>query len=99
MLDARDLVRGWTSSADVGTTKPEPDLVTAAVEKAGGGEAVMVGDSVWDVESARRVEVETVGVLTGGYSEAELRAAGAVAVFQSLHELREGLDATPLAGA
>jgi HAD superfamily hydrolase (TIGR01549 family) len=48
LLDARELADDWTTSADVEATKPEPDLVQAAVEKAGGGEAVMVGDSTWD---------------------------------------------------
>ncbi len=53
LLDARDLVDGWTTAADVERTKPHPDLVHAALEKAGGeGPAVMVGDSTWDVKAA-----------------------------------------------
>ena len=97
LLDARDLAEGWTTSADVEATKPEPDLVKAAVEKAGGGDAVMVGDSIWDVEAAKRAGLETVAVLTGGFSEAELRDAGASWVFESIDALRAGLDETPLA--
>ena len=54
LLDARELVDAWTDSSDVEATKPEPDLVHAAIEKAGGGEAVMVGDSTWDCEAAGR---------------------------------------------
>jgi HAD superfamily hydrolase (TIGR01549 family) len=96
LLDARELADGWTTSADVEATKPEPDLVQAAVEKAGGGDAVMVGDTTWDCEAAGRAGVETVAVLTGGFSEAELRDAGAVAVYQSIQDLRESLDETPL---
>jgi HAD superfamily hydrolase (TIGR01549 family) len=96
LLDARELADGWTTSADVEATKPEPDLVKAAVEKAGGGDAVMVGDTTWDCEAAGRAGVKTVAVLTGGFSEAELREAGAVAVYQSIEDLREGLDETPL---
>jgi HAD superfamily hydrolase (TIGR01549 family) len=99
LLDARELADGWTTSADVEATKPEPDLVTAAVEKAGGGDAVMVGDTTWDCEAAGRAGVPTVAVLTGGFSEAELREAGAVAVFQSIEELRGALDETPLAAS
>jgi HAD superfamily hydrolase (TIGR01509 family) len=105
MLDARELVQGWTAAADVDKTKPEPDLVLAGMEKAGkagkagGGEAVMVGDSTWDIESARRAGIPTIAVLTGGYSAAELQDAGAVAVFESLVALCEGLDRTPLGGA
>ena len=95
-LEARELADGWTTSADVDATKPEPDLVKAAVEKAGGGEAVMVGDSTFDCEAARRAGLETVAVLTGGFSEQELQEAGAIAVFSSIDELRESLGETPL---
>ena len=96
LLDARELVDGWTDSGDVERTKPEPDLVRAASEKAGGGPAVMVGDSTWDCEAAKRAGLETISVLTGGFSEQELRDAGAACVFGSLDELREGLAGTPL---
>jgi HAD superfamily hydrolase (TIGR01509 family) len=97
LLGARELADGWTTSADVEATKPHPDLVVAAVEKAGGGGAVMVGDTPWDCESARGAGVPTVCVLTGGFSEQELRDAGAVAVFESIAQLAERLDETPLA--
>ena len=96
LLDARAHVSGWTSSADVERTKPEPDLVEAALEKAGTRQAVMVGDSVWDVEAAKRAGIATVAVLTGGYSADELHEAGAVEVFESIGDLRrrpEALDA------
>jgi len=96
LLDARELTKDWTDSGDVEKTKPEPDLVAAAVEKAGGGPAVMIGDSTWDCEAAGRAGLETVAVLTGGFSEAELREAGATCVFESLTELRKNLDRTPL---
>jgi HAD superfamily hydrolase (TIGR01549 family) len=99
LLDARELADDWTTSADVEATKPEPDLVVAAVEKAGGGEAVMVGDSTWDCEAAKRAGLETLAVLTGGFSKAELREAGALAVYSSITDLRESLDETPLAAS
>jgi HAD superfamily hydrolase (TIGR01549 family) len=88
LLEARELVDGWTTSADVEATKPEPDLVHAALEKAGEGQSVMVGDSVWDVEAAKRAGLPTLAVLTGGFSEAELREAGALQVVESIDELR-----------
>jgi phosphoglycolate phosphatase-like HAD superfamily hydrolase len=97
LLDARDLVEAWTTSADVERTKPDPDLVHTAMDKVGGGEAVLVGDSTWDCEAAARAEVPTLAVLTGGFSDQELREAGATAVFESLAELCEQLDETPLA--
>ena len=96
MLGAREITDGWTSSADVENTKPEPDLVLAAVEKAGGGESVMVGDSTWDCRAAGRAGLQTVAVLTGGFSEAELRTAGASHVFRTLPELLENIGDTPL---
>ncbi|MBA2428998.1 MAG: HAD family hydrolase [Thermoleophilaceae bacterium] len=96
LLDARELVDGWTSSADVEATKPAPDVVGVALEKVGGGEAVLVGDSVYDCESATRAGVEALGVVTGGFGESELREAGAVAVFDSLEDLQRELDGTPL---
>ena len=70
------------------STKPEPDLVAAAVEKAGGGPAVMVGDSTWDCEAAKRAGVPTIAVLTGGFSERELREAGAACVFETSRAAR-----------
>jgi HAD superfamily hydrolase (TIGR01509 family) len=97
LLDVRDHADGWTDSGDVEHTKPEPDLVHAAIEKAGGGPAVLVGDSTWDCEAAARAGIETVAVLTGGFSEAELREAGAAHVFGSLGELRAGIRSTSLA--
>jgi HAD superfamily hydrolase (TIGR01549 family) len=97
LLDARDLVEAWTTSADVERTKPDPDLVVVAMDKVGGSEAVLVGDSTWDCEAAARAEVPSVAVLTGGFSEQELREAGAGTVFESLAELCERLDQTPLA--
>ncbi len=96
MLDARDLVDGWTTSADVDATKPAPDLIEAGLEKAGTRDAVMVGDSTWDVLAAERAGIGTVAVLTGGFSVEELREAGAIAVFESVAELRKRLDETPL---
>jgi len=95
LLDARELADGWTTSADVEATKPEPDLVKAAIEKAGGGDAVMVGDTTWDVEAAKRAGVPAITVLTGGFSEAELRDAGAGWTFESIQALREQLGETP----
>jgi HAD superfamily hydrolase (TIGR01509 family) len=89
LLDARDLVDGWTTSADVEATKPEPDLVNAALEKAGNDKpSVMVGDSVWDVEAAKRAGIPTLAVLTGGFSEEELREAGAAQVVEAINDLR-----------
>jgi HAD superfamily hydrolase (TIGR01549 family) len=94
LLNVRGAVDGWTSSADVEATKPEPDLVQAALAKADGAGAVMIGDSTWDCESARRAGVDTIAVLTGGFSEQELKEAGAVLVVESVQELSRALPAS-----
>jgi HAD superfamily hydrolase (TIGR01509 family) len=98
LLDARELADSWTTSGDVEQTKPNPDLVLAALAKldADGDEAVMVGDSTWDCRAAKAAGVETLSVLTGGFSAQELFDAGALSVFGSIQELRERLSATVL---
>jgi HAD superfamily hydrolase (TIGR01509 family) len=98
-LDARELADAWTTSADVAATKPEPDLVHAALERIGGGAggAVMIGDTPWDVKAATKAGVATLAVRTGGFGADELRESGALAIFESVQELREQLGETPLA--
>jgi HAD superfamily hydrolase (TIGR01509 family) len=98
LLDARNLANAWTTSADVEATKPQPDLIHAALERAGGSasDAVMVGDTPWDIRAARRASVPTIAVRTGGFGVDELQEAGAVAVFESVSALREHLDQTVL---
>lgn len=99
LLDARELADGWTTSADVEATKPEPDLVRAAMDKSGTADgAVMVGDSTWDCKAASRAGIPCVGVLMGGFSDRELEEAGAKPVFSSIPELCERIDETPLGG-
>src|SRR6185437_6994395 len=98
MLDARERADAWTSSEDVESTKPEPDLVHAALQKldADPGDAMMIGDTPWDVEAAKRAGVATIAVRTGGFAAEELREAGALAVYESVAELRDSLAETPL---
>jgi HAD superfamily hydrolase (TIGR01509 family) len=99
LLDVREVADSWTTSADVEATKPEPDLVKAALDKAGAeaSDAVMLGDTPWDCEAAERAGVQTVALMTGGFSEQELTEAGAVAVFESIPELLERIEETPFA--
>jgi phosphoglycolate phosphatase-like HAD superfamily hydrolase len=97
LLDARELADGWTTSDDVQATKPEPDLVKAAVDKAGGGKAVMVGDTTWDIKAAKKARVPTIAVMTGGFGRDELEDAGAAMVVDSVAELRRRFDETPFA--
>jgi phosphoglycolate phosphatase-like HAD superfamily hydrolase len=97
LLDVRAVADDWTSSGDVEETKPAPDLVQVALDKAGrDGDAVMIGDSVWDCEAAARAGVTTYAVRTGGFGDDELREAGAVAVHHSIGALLDALGDTPL---
>ncbi|RKS75688.1 HAD superfamily hydrolase (TIGR01549 family) [Motilibacter peucedani] len=92
LLDAREIAASWTSSADAGNSKPAPDIVEVAVRSVDGSHAVMVGDSIWDVEAAARLGVPSVCVRNGGFGVDELREAGAAEVWESLEELLDGLD-------
>jgi HAD superfamily hydrolase (TIGR01509 family) len=95
-LGVRELADGWTTKDDVEASKPSPDLVQAAMAKTRADRAVLVGDTPWDVEAARKAGVETIAVITGGFSRDELLDAGAVCVFESLVELRARIGETPL---
>jgi HAD superfamily hydrolase (TIGR01509 family) len=98
LLDARDLADAWTTSADVESTKPAPDLVHAAMARVDGEptDAVMVGDTPWDIKAAGAAGVQTLAVVTGGFSEAELREAGASGIYESVADLGGRLDETAL---
>jgi HAD superfamily hydrolase (TIGR01549 family) len=98
LLDADQWITDQTLSDDVERTKPSPDIVDAALAKArSDGPGVLIGDSTWDCQAARRAGVTPIAVLTGGFSEAELRDAGAADVFESLSELLTRIAETPLA--
>jgi HAD superfamily hydrolase (TIGR01549 family) len=98
LLDADRWIGGETLSDDVERTKPSPDVVHASLAKAhSSAEGVLIGDSTWDCKAARRAGVTPIAVLTGGFAEAELRDAGAAAVFESLGELVARIAETPLA--
>ena len=80
---------------DVASTKPSPDVLGAALERAGleADEVVFVGDSVWDMEAATRIGSIAIGVATGGTSAPELEHAGAELTFQDLAALLDALQA------
>jgi HAD superfamily hydrolase (TIGR01509 family) len=98
VLDPGDSVSEATTSEDVGTAKPAPDVVQVALEKAGvsAEDAVMVGDAAWDAESCVRAGVRCIGVLSGGYGASELRDAGAVKVYDDVAALLAALDESPI---
>ena len=87
VLRAREVVDAWTTKDDVEASKPDPDLVQAALDRAGTRDAILVGDTPWDVKAAQKAGIETICVLTGGFCDAELREAGATEVVESVAEL------------
>ncbi|MGP4000071.1 HAD family hydrolase [Streptomyces sp. 8N706] len=98
-LGAEDAVSGVTSADDVDASKPAPDLVLQALDRAGpsAGRVVFVGDSVWDVAACERAGVPCLGVLSGGISRQELLDAGAAEVYEDPAELLDRLDDSLLA--
>lgn len=97
LVEARDIADAWTTSDDVTASKPAPDLVQTALARVSGTGGIMIKDSPWDAVAAGDAGVDTVAVRTGGFSVDELHDAGAVRVFDSLRDLIDGLDGTPLA--
>lgn len=98
-LDAEEAITAVTTSDEVSSSKPAPDLVQQALEKAGvpAERAVFVGDAVWDAEAASKAGVRCLGVLTGGWNRQELSEAGAETVYESPAELLAHLDDSALA--
>jgi HAD superfamily hydrolase (TIGR01509 family) len=91
-LGAEDNIAGVVSSDEAEESKPAPDIFGLALERAGVSpeDAVVVGDSIWDIEAAKEAGVRVAAVMTGGaFSRAELEEAGAYAVYEDCHELLE----------
>jgi HAD superfamily hydrolase (TIGR01509 family) len=97
-IGAEDAVTGATTSEDVKKGKPDPDLLGVAMEQHGldPHRTVVVGDTVWDVEAARRAGLPCIGLTCGGISAGELTEAGADAVYAGPAELLEKIDGSPL---
>lgn len=98
VLDREDVVSAVTSSEDVETAKPRPDIVAVALERAGVGpeNAVFVGDTVWDVRAAARAGVPCICVESGGVDRLRLLDEGAVAIFENPRDLADRLDDSPI---
>jgi HAD superfamily hydrolase (TIGR01549 family) len=92
-----DLVTARASSDDVESSKPDPDIVVAALKVAGAepSAAMMLGDTPYDIAAAARAGVRIVAVESGGWTRADLR--GAVAVYADAAELLEKYDGSPFA--
>ncbi len=97
LLGGRDLVDAVTTSEDVDHAKPSPELLQVALDKAGCSTGVVVGDSVWDVESAHRQGLASIALRTGGFGRQELLDAGAREVYDDLTALLRDVDTSLLA--
>jgi len=98
-LDADDAIAEATSASDAEAAKPAPDILQAALDAASlrADQVVFVGDAVWDGHAAGKLDIPFVGVTCGGTSAAELRDAGAVAVYADPAGLLAEFDDSVLA--
>ena len=92
------LMDAATSSDDAEESKPEPDIVLAALKraKANAADAVMIGDTPYDVEAATRAGVKIIGFRSGGWGDGDLK--GAIAIYDGPWDLLEKIDDSPLRG-
>ncbi len=99
ICDIEDLVDGQITSDDADSSKPAPDVFEAALKKlkVGPAQAIAVGDTRFDAESAAKAGMAAIGFLCGGTSETQLRAAGMIAIYKDPADLLQRYDASPLA--
>jgi beta-phosphoglucomutase-like phosphatase (HAD superfamily) len=92
VLGAAEALHAWVAGDQADSSKPAGDLLGLAMEKVSGEGALVIGDTVWDVESAHSCDFPCLGVLTGGVSDAELREAGAMDVRENPAAITSDLD-------
>jgi HAD superfamily hydrolase (TIGR01509 family) len=98
VVDADDVVTAATSSADAEQSKPAPDILEAALSQSGVDprQCVFVGDAVWDVKAAAKLDIPCIGLASGGTSAAELREAGAVETYRDPADLLRHLGSSAI---
>lgn len=100
ITDIEDLIETETSADDAEKSKPHPDIFKAALDLLGEtnpAEVIVVGDTPYDAEAAGKIKLRTIGVLCGGFPEAELDAAGCVAIYRDPSDLLAHYDESPIA--
>jgi HAD superfamily hydrolase (TIGR01549 family) len=99
LVGGASLVDAVSTSDDADRSKPFPDVFQVCLDKLGleAAEAIAVGDSPFDAESAARAGLRAVGLLSGGFPERVLEGAGCIAIYQDVAELLARLDTSPLA--
>nr|WP_307304221.1 HAD family hydrolase [Pseudarthrobacter enclensis] len=98
VLDADAFLDAATSANDAEESKPAPDILEAALEAVGveAGNAVYVGDAVWDMKAAAALGIPAIGVTCGGIQAGQLREAGAVEVYQGPRDLLQNLASSAI---
>jgi len=99
IANIEDLVEASSSSDDASRSKPHPDIFEATLKKLGvaSKNALALGDTPYDAEAAGKANIWTVGVTTGGWTEAELLAAGCIEVYRDVAELLENFEQSAFA--
>lgn len=102
LLGVRDLLAATTSGDDVEHTKPRPDVFAAALERVApltADEVLVLGDTPYDIEAAKRCGIGAIAVRSGGFPDDVLREAGTIAIYDGVAALLDDFDRSPLAGA
>jgi HAD superfamily hydrolase (TIGR01549 family) len=100
IANIEDLVEDEASADDAEKSKPHPDIFEAALAQLGDvkpTEAIAVGDTPYDAEAAGKAGLRTIGLLSGGFPEEDLRAAGCVRIYKDAADLLANYDSSPLA--
>jgi HAD superfamily hydrolase (TIGR01509 family) len=96
----QDLVDTHTSSEDAEKSKPYPDIFEAALNRLAGvapQDVIVVGDTPYDAQAAAKAGIRTIGLLSGGFAEQDLRQAGCIAIYNDPADLLKNFDTSPLA--
>jgi HAD superfamily hydrolase (TIGR01549 family) len=99
LAELGELIESRTTKSDVEHSKPSPDVFTSALRLGGvpPQEAIVIGDTPYDVEAAKKLELPAIALLCGGFGEDELRTSGAVAIYRDPADLLESYFRSPLA--
>jgi HAD superfamily hydrolase (TIGR01549 family) len=95
-----DLIESETSSQDANKSKPHPDIFEAALRQLPGitlDQVIVIGDTPYDAEAAAKANLQTIGLLCGGWKERDLLQAGCVATYKNPADLLARYDKSPLA--
>lgn len=102
VADIADLLDAETSSDDAEKSKPHPDIFQAAMDRLDGiaaADVIVIGDTPYDAEAAGKAGIRSIGFTCGGWSEADLRKAGCIAIYRDPADLLARYAESPIAKA